>query len=427
MSIHNILGKYLIKDGIHHVFDFEKSKGSYFYDKNSEKYYLDLCGMFASQPIGYNHPKLISAYPRLMDVVGCKITNSDFYSEPYAKFVETFFANLPTYFKSAFFIEGGALAVENALKVAFDWKARKLGIADAFANNLSILHLKHAFHGRSGYTMSLTNTTSDKTDLFPKFNWPRIHSPEYETPPPDVLVADDDEKFSGEELCSLSQAADHLRKGNVAAVIMEPIQGEGGDRHFTKQYIQELRKLALDHEALFIVDEIQTGMGLTGRMWCHEHFDIEPDIMCFGKKTQVCGIAVTDRIDDVQENVFIKPSRINSTWGGNIVDMVRATIFLEIINEEKLVENAARIGKVFKEKLFDLGVKTDLISNVRGRGLMIAFDLRNGKARDEFKSRLGETTIVLGCGDKSIRLRPSLSFNEDDVNVAVDNISKALK
>ena len=126
---------------------------------------------------------------------------------------------------------------------------------------------------------------------------------------------------------------------DIAALIIEPIQGEGGDNHFRKEFFHTLRRLCDEYDMMFILDEVQTGVGLTGKMWAYQHFDFEPDILAFGKKTQVCGIMVSNRVDEVKDNVFKVSSRLNSTWGGNLVDMVRCQKYLEVIKEENLVKN----------------------------------------------------------------------------------------
>ena len=149
---------------------------------------------------------------------------------------------------------------------------------------------------------------------------------------------------------SIKEIKDALlnNKDDIAAIIIEPIQGEGGDNQFRKEFFMQLRQICNENEILLIFDEVQTGIALTGKMWAHQHF-VKPDLLSFGKKTQVCGVLSTDRIDEIEENVFKKPGRINSTWGGNIVDMVRFQRILEIIEEEDLVKNCENDGKTFNE------------------------------------------------------------------------------
>lgn len=405
------LKKYVLVDGFHVVVDLEKSIGSYVVDANTGKKYLDCYSQFASQALGWNHPALLASVDKFKHALIHKIANSDMYSTCYAEFVEKF-ASVTTDFNHYFFIDGGALAVENALKAAFDWKSKLCGfkLTGWDVPDLDVIHLKNAFHGRSGYTMSLTNTGELKTGLYPKFDWTRISNPVYD---------------KRAENNSLEEAEYACKNRNVAAIIIEPIQGEGGDNHFSKEYLQGLRALADKYSALLIFDEVQTGLGLTGKWWAYQHFDIIPDILCFGKKTQVCGICSTNRINEVKDNVFTQSGRINSTWGGNIVDMIRATIIIDTIKNENLLENANIVGKAFKDSLLSLENKSD-VQNVRGRGLMLALDLSTVDRRDQVYNKLMENMLVLKCGEKGLRFRPHLTFTLDNVEEAIKYIQQSI-
>lgn len=400
-NVIDTLKQRILVDGFHVVVDLEKSQGSHIVDAATGRTYLDCYSQFASQALGWNHPSLVKGMSRFGKTIIHKIANSDMYTEEYAEFVEMF-ASVTTDFSHYFFVDGGALAVENALKAAFDWKARKLGFnLDSSIADLDVIHLTSAFHGRTGYTMSLTNTGSLKTGLFPKFNWTRLTNP------------------SVDEAASLQQAEKACQKGNVAAIIVEPIMGEGGDIHLSSKFLLGLRDLANAHEAMLIFDEVQTGLGLTGKWWAHQHFNIVPDMMCFGKKTQVCGFCSTNRIDEVADNVFTTSGRINSTWGGNLVDMVRSTIIIDTIKDNNLCENAAVVGDYFKSELMAI----EGLQNVRGMGLMLAFDLPSGEIRDEMLNLLAEQGLLaLRCGDKGIRFRPHLTFSKADVHEAIQAI-----
>ena len=415
MKIHDTLKNHILIDENAIVVNFEKSHGSWLVDENGKEY-LDCFSQFASQPLGWNHPKIVAQKDRLVNAALHKIANSDMLCKEYGEFVEAFVSVTPD-FKHHFFISGGALAVENALKAAFDWKAQKLGWdSNTKRDDLTVVHFREAFHGRTGYTLSLTNSPHSnlKIRYFPKFHWSRVINPKMTFPLNET-------KVRNLEQGSLQEIKGCLSRNNVAAILLEPIQGEGGDNHFRKEYFQQLKELVDEHETLLIFDEVQTGLGLTGKMWAYEHFGIVPDLISFGKKTQVCGCSSTEKIDEVQDNVFRLPSRINSTWGGNIVDMVRSTINIEIIKEDKLVENAEVVGNYFLQQLKELGLE-----NARGRGLMLAFDLQDEAERDKILERLGNDMLALACGPKSIRFRPHLTFTEPDVDVAIDFIKKAL-
>jgi L-lysine 6-transaminase len=166
-------------------------------------------------------------------------------------------------------------------------------------------------------------------------------------------------------------------------------------------------------------------MGLTGRRWCCEHFEVRPDLLVFGKKAQVCGVMAGPRLDEVKDNVFRLPGRINSTWGGNFTDYVRSTHFLRIIESEKLVENARMQGARFLEELQALAARHPVITAVRGRGLMLAFDLPNEKMRDAFwKGAFELGLLVLRCGERSVRLRPVLDIEEETIEAAMKLMDK---
>jgi L-lysine 6-transaminase len=417
-DVHAVLKRHTIGDGELVVLDPERSCGSYLVDAVTGKQYLDCATQFASMPIGWNHPKLIGEAHRMGVLALHKYANSDYYSVELARFVERFAEAAPD-FKHFFFVEGGTLAVENALKAAFDWKAKKLGLTetadDLWVNQMDVIHLEQAFHGRSGYTLSLTNTVKNKTALFPKFNWTRILNPKIHFPMVVSEVAIDEE-------LSLRQAEAALKSRLVAAIILETIQGEGGDNHFRPEYFHALRRLADKYEAMLILDEVQAGVGLTGRMWAYEHMGIVPDMIAFGKKTQVCGFASTARIDEVPDNVFTIPSRINSTWGGNIVDMIRCRLIMDIIKKDRLIDNAADVGGYFLARLHSV----EGISNVRGRGLMLAFDLPTPEERNRVLGNMQKNMTALPCGERSIRLRPPLTFARIEADEAVGYIRRSL-
>ena len=406
------------------VVDLKKSSGSSLVDARTGRTYLDCFSQFASQALGWNHPKMLERMGRLFDVVVNRVANSDMYTQQYADFVSKFSDFTPD-FKHHFYICGGALAVENGLKAAFDWKYKKMGLSEGKScNQMQVLHLNEAFHGRSGYTMSLTNngdSMNPKTYGFPKFEWKRIRNPKVwhgNDGRPDHAKAKNSEEIS------LVEAEKVLRSGNVAAIILEPIQGEGGDNHFRREFLVEMRRMADHYEAMLVFDEVQTGLGLTGRNWAYEHFGVVPDIMCFGKKVQVCGIVSGERIDEVDKNVFTEGSRINSTWGGNIVDMVRSTMQMEIIQEDSLVANSAIVGRHLLSNLVNMD---DRMSNVRGRGLMLAFDLPTKEFRDEFVSEAERNDLlILPCGQKSVRLRPHLDFSIEAADEVSSRIKKSL-
>ena len=418
----NVLEEHILLDGFKIVIDLEKSRGSYLVDAAAGHRLIDLYGFFGSMPIGFNHPHFDQPEVQrdLLRAAKAKVANSDVYSEAYAKFVDTFarVAGLPP-LDRYLFLEGGALAVENTLKAAMDWKVRKNMAAGQGERGTEILHFRRAFHGRSGYTMSLTNTDPRKTDLFAKFDWPRVSCPHIDFSLPeserekDVIAR---EKKSAQEI----QSWIAKRGTDICAIIIEPIQGEGGDNHFRGEWLRKLREICDEHDILLIFDEVQTGLGTTGKAWCCQHFDVLPDLMAFGKKAQVCGIMAGPRLDEVKDNAIRLPSRLNSTWGGNLTDMVRSTHIMHVIENEFLVENAAKVGAYFLKQLLELQQYEPMISAVRGRGLFIAFDLPDGKSRERFWKGLYDLGVLtLRSGERSIRFRPALDITAEVIDEAM--------
>lgn len=430
-AVRNTIEKRMLADGFEPVIDLKKSHGSWFVDKRDNREYLDLFSMFASMPIGYNHPYLLERADKLCDVAINKPTNSDIYSTEMAEFVDTM-ARIaqPSYLPYAFYISGGALGIENALKASFDWKVRKNIEKGNGEIGSKVIHFHGCFHGRTGYTLSLTNSHDErKTMYFPQFDWPRITAPSI------IFPLNDDNLKSVQSL--EKQAVDEIKKAiqdnpnDIASLIIEPIQGEGGDNHFRNEFMKELRTICDENEIMFIYDEVQTGIVLTGKMWAHEHFGDEalPDMICFGKKTQVCGFFAGKRIDEVENNVFHESARLNSTWGGNLIDMVRFSMYLEVIEQEKLVNKAAVSGEYLLQEINTLQSDfPDVIINPRGKGLFCAFDLESGEKRDKLRGLIQEEgAIMLGCGPKTIRFRPPVNISTDEIDIGIESIRRALK
>jgi L-lysine 6-transaminase len=427
------LKKHVLADGFDLIFDMEKSQGVHIYDSKNKRTLLDFFTCFASVPLGYNHPKMVNdeAFKKsLMLAALTNPSNSDIYTTEYAQFVKTFERiGIPEYLPHAFFIAGGTLAIENALKTAMDWKVQK-NFAKGYnaEKGHKVLHFEHAFHGRSGYTLSLTNTLPVKTKWYAKFDWPRVSFPHIEFP----LTESGKAAVIKREAISIQQIKqafiDH--KDDICAIIIEPVQAEGGDNHARKEFMEQLRLLADENEALLIYDEVQTGVGLSGKFWCHEHFGekARPDIIAFGKKMQICGILASKRVDEVEHNVFNVSSRINSTWGGSLVDMVRATRILEIVEEDNLCAKAAETGQYLQDQLTIIAENIPVINHVRGKGLLTAFDFPDKATRDKFiQLGIENNAMFVGCGTRTIRFRPALIIEKNNIDEGLDILQKVAK
>jgi len=430
-AVRNTIEKRMLADGFEPVIDLKKSNGSWFVDKRDGREYLDLFSMFASMPIGYNHPYLLERADKFRDVAINKPTNSDIYSTEMAEFVDTMDRIAqPSYLPYAFYISGGALGVENALKAAFDWKVRKNIEKGNGELGSKVIHFYGCFHGRTGYTLSLTNSHDErKTMYFPQFDWPRVSTPSINFPLNDNNL--ETVKAAENQTINEIKQAIQDNPNDIAALIIEPIQGEGGDNHFRSEFMKELRIICGEKDIMLIFDEVQTGIGITGKMWAHEHFgeDARPDMICFGKKTQVCGFFASKRIDEVENNVFHESARLNSTWGGNLVDMVRFGMYLEVIEQENLVEKAAVAGEYLLTEIIKIQSDfPEVIFNSRGKGLFCAFDLDSGEKRDKLRGLIQEEgAIMLGCGPKTIRFRPPLNISTDEIDFGIESIRRALK
>ncbi len=424
-DVHDVLRRHLLVDGFDLVLDLGASRGSRLVDARDGTTYLDLFTFFASSALGMNHPALADDAvfrEELLEAALNKPSGSDVYSVAMARFVDTFARVLgDPALPHLFFVEGGALAVENALKVAFDWKSRwneAHGLDPALGSR--VLHLRDAFHGRSGYTLSLTNTDPVKTARFPQFAWPRVPSP-YLSPGVDVVARE-------RETLAAMRAAFVQHEHDIACFVMEPVQGEGGDHHFRPEFLQAARALCDEFDALFVLDEVQTGAGLTGTPWAYQQHGVVPDVVAFGKKTQVCGVMAGGRVDEVPDNVFRTSSRINSTWGGSLTDMVRARRVLEVVEADGLIARAKALEPVLLGHLQDLAARHDVVTDVRGRGLMCAFSLPDAALRDAVLTRLRETerVLLLGCGTRSVRFRPALTVSEADLAAGVAALDRVL-
>ncbi|MCE9626873.1 MAG: L-lysine 6-transaminase [Candidatus Eisenbacteria bacterium] len=431
-AVHATLGRHMLADGYDMVLDLDKSQGRRLHDSRTGRDYLDLFSFFATLPIGFNHPRMKDPdfLAMLTRAALVNPTNSDIYSTEFAAFVEVFGrVAMRSYLPHAFFVAGGALGVENALKAAMDWKVRqnmRKGVMGE--KGTQILHFRDAFHGRSGYTVSMTNTADPrKYQYFAKFDWPRV-TPPYLNFPVTPAELERVQKAEADTLAEIRRAFAE-RKDEIAAIILEPIQAEGGDHHFRPEFLAALKSVAHENEALLIFDEVQTGVGLTGTFWAHEGLGTQPDLVAFGKKMQVCGFLGGGKLEQEPENVFNVSSRINSTWGGNLVDMVRCQRYLEIIEEEKLVENSAKVGSYLLTQLEALQKEMpDVLSNARGRGLLCAIDFKDSATRNAVSDKAYELgMVILGCGHHSLRFRPPLDITTSEIDEAMSLLARSIQ
>ena len=428
-NAHATLEKWLVGDAMPLICDLQRSQGHYLHDARTGKDFLDFFSFFAARPLSFNHPKFKDKafLERLQAAALHKPSNCDLYTLDYAQFVDAF-ANVAFggEFPHLFFIEGGSPAVENAVKTAMDWKVRKNLAAGRGEKGSQIIHFKQAFHGRTGYALSLTDSHDiRKTQYFPKFPWPRITNPKMVFP--DTAAGQADTAAREAQALAEIDAAFTAHPHDIAAILIEPVQGEGGDNYFRSEFLKALRRIADEREALLIFDEVQTGFGAMGTWWAWQHHDVKPDIVVFGKKTQVCGIAAGTRLDEI-DSVFHVRSRISSTFSGNLVDMVRCHRVIEIVQEDDLLTNVNAMGPYLLRLLQDLANTHPRMTAVRGQGLWAAFDMPTTQDRDALlEACFKEELLLLPCGVRTIRLRPALDIDADAIGRAAAQLEAALR
>lgn len=376
--------------------DFDKSQGSYVYDKNSNKSYLDFFGMYASLPLGYNHPvfkqqKFIDDIVRTSHI---KVANCEFISSETEDFDKVFSEYCGKDIYSNFhYCSTGALAVEAAIKTCLHYKNYK---------NLNILSFKNSFHGVNSYGGFIT-------DRFFSSN-PRLKGL------PEV--------FSTKCDYNLEQVEEHLqnKKNPVTCIMVEPIQCTAGDIHHPYEFFSNLRALCDKYDVPLVFDEIQIGFGATGKLWFFEHLDITPDIVVFGKKTQVSGLMATNKINGIFDKEHIE--RLEVTWNSDTMDMIRCKYIIEAFKNNNVLSNVVERSK----EIINTLSTTENIKGLRSQGLIIGFDLKDKNTRDRFmKVLFNKGMICNSTGIRSIRLRPNLCLSSKDAQLGCQLIKEALE
>jgi 4-aminobutyrate aminotransferase len=373
-----------------------KSGAGCFLEDLDGKVYLDFNSNVCCCNVGYGHPEILEVI-RNFSVLGAhKIAGQDFYTEEQVKLAEKVLKITPKNLTRALFTNSGAEAVENALKFAYRKKGPLPGVS-----------FFRAFHGRTLGALSFTDSKAVQKKNYPEVNNELIK----------FCTDDNDPDINQlEELIK--------REAEPAFVIVECFQGEGGYRPGSKKFIKTLREVTKKHDVPLIFDEIQAGMGRTGKWWSFEHYGVEPDIMTAGKSLQV-GAVVSSKKYDPNE-----PGAVSSTWGGgHRIDLAVGLKTIEIIEKEKLMDNASKIGDYIMKRFKEMQERyPKKIVDVRGLGLMIGVEFENEKQRDivvqqSFKNKL----LLLGCGFKTLRIAPPLTIKEDEVNQGLSIIEKIVR
>lgn len=394
--------------------DFEKSKGSILYDKITHREFIDFFGMYATVALGYNHSIFATEefQKSIMGVAKCKITNCEILTDEAEYFNNRFteFVSLGGKYTHFHYCCTGALAIEAAVKTAIDYKGY---------SNPMIISFKESFHGINGYGGFLTTRQGPvgiRLNGFPGPFWPQLDNP--------VITYNDGIPEKNIDRIEATLAAleriINSNNSNVAGILVEPIQCTFGDKYFSPEFFQGLRKLANTYDIPLIFDEIQVGFGGTGKIWYFEHLDVEPDILVFGKKTQIAGIMVKEKFS----KIFQTPVRLEVTWDADIVDMVRSGFVIEAYQKFDILNNVNRMGSLLVE-----GLKTNKnLKNIRNTGLIIAFDFETEAMRNNFGNKVFENGLICNKSmEKTIRLRPNLYVNAEEISKALEIISEADK
>lgn len=352
--------------------------------------FLDFASQIASNPIGYNHPELLRVVKEYSNRHPLKFAGQDFATREHLDMIESLLSVSPFSMDAAFLINSGAEAVENSIKACMRKRPQaKIGISMA-----------GGWHGRTLGALSLTNSN-------------RVHKMGYMRLPAMRLPYDESAGAELERLLRQEVSADE-----IAFVIIEHVQGEGGYNIAGKKMVDDLRRITKKNGIPYISDEVQTGLGRTGKWWSFEHFGIEPDVFCSAKALQVGAVVA-------RKSLFPNESgAMSSTWGGgHILDMALGIKTIEIIQKHKMLRKNRLLGEYMLGRLKDIKG----ISNQRGLGLMLAFDVRDGSMRDDLIVECARNgLLILGCGQKSVRLIPPYVTQENDADKAFDILERAI-
>jgi len=420
--------------------DYDASHGNYITDVDGNTF-LDCFMQIASIPLGYNHPRILEALrdERNVKAMANRPALGWFPSEDWVNRVRSsMMAVAPPGTSQVFPMMCGTCSNENGIKLMFmRYMHKRRGGRTEFTEEeldtvlkheapgsprLSILSFKGAFHGRTVGLLSCSNSRPIQGVDIPSLNWPKADFPVYKYPLEENLRENE-----AEDARCLARVEEILAQSSaegqpVAGVISEPIQAEGGDNHGSPAFFRGLAEICKNHDISLMMDEVQTGGGATGKMWCHEHFGIEADVVSFSKKM------VSGGVFHNMEHRPPHPGRILNTWVGDPHKIIILEQVVKEIQEEQLLDRVEAAGETIMSGLTELQNKFPaLLSKARGRGTFCAVDLPDVAARDTLIKKLQSRGVHLGgCGSSSVRIRPSLTFTPAHANIMLDGINDVL-
>jgi 4-aminobutyrate aminotransferase len=380
---------------------------------------MDFTSHVGAAPLGYNNPELLERMEAFEIVDPLKIAGQDFYAtagDPSnvdypgpAELMDRLTEVSPDYMDTVFLSNSGAEAVENALKICYDETAGKYGIT-----------FEGAFHGRTLGTLSLNRSKEVYRRKFPELG--AIHDAPFCRDSGCTPASCECGFFAGDTSRlrrMLDSASGHVNADEVAYLIMEPIQGEGGYHVPSDTFLEEVADVCEEHDILLIADEIQSGIGRTGTFWASDDFAIEPDVICAAKGARVGATIASEEVFPGEK------SRLSSTWGaGDIVDSLQGALTIDVIHERNLMDNAVERGQQAKAELADAELENAV--DIRGKGLMLAVEFDTKDRRDAVQqAAMKRGLLTLGCGLKTLRLLPPLDVREREISMAVRLLAEA--
>ncbi|MFL2722988.1 MAG: ornithine--oxo-acid transaminase [Gammaproteobacteria bacterium] len=405
--------EYIKKESLHGAQNYsplsvvlERGEGVYLWDVDGNKY-LDMVSAYSAVSHGHSHPELIKTIQDQAEKLA--ITSRAFYTEPFANFLESL--TKVSGFESVLAMNTGAEAVETAIKAARRWGYFTKGISE---NKAEIIVADGNFHGRTTTIVSFSTDSSYK-DGFGPFT-PGFESANY---------CGSCDCGSINKCISIESFKRKINK-NTCAILVEPIQGEAGIRVPKDGWLKELRKLCTEKNILLILDEIQSGLGRTGKLFAYQHENIIPDGLILGKALGGAMMPISAFLSSKEIMNHFNAGSHGSTFGGNPLASKVATKALELLYEDNLIENSDRLGRYFKSQL--QSINNSIINEVRGKGLWIGMELNESKvnAKDLCLLLLNEGLLCKETHKTVIRFAPPLMITKKEIDWAIKKITKVI-